>query len=118
MKHKFEKFAPVSSIADIYLGGTPSRNVPHYWGGDIIWASAKDIASSDERYIYEASERITQEGLNNSAAKLMPIDTIVITARGTVGAIRMLGRSMSFNQTCYGLTAKQGIDSTFLFYAL
>jgi type I restriction enzyme S subunit len=118
MEHNSWSYAPVSQVTDIYLGGTPSRANPDYWCGDITWASAKDIASSDEKFIYEASESITQEGLNNSAAKILPKNTVVITARGTVGSIRMLGIPMSFNQTCYGLVAREDIDPTFLFYAL
>ncbi len=111
-------YAPVSTVTNIYLGGTPSRANPKYWGGDITWASAKDIASSDDRYIYDASETITQAGLDNSATKLLPKKTIVITARGTVGAIRMLGKPMAFNQTCYGLIPNIKMDSIFFFFFL
>jgi len=56
--------------------------------------------------------------LNESNTKLLPKDTIVITARGTVGSMAMLGEPMCFNQTCYGLTAKEGVDQTYLFFAL
>ncbi|MCB2141259.1 restriction endonuclease subunit S, partial [bacterium] len=49
---------------------------------------------------------------------LLPKDTIVITARGTVGAMAMLEKPMCFNQTCYGLTAKEGTDQTYLYFAL
>jgi type I restriction enzyme S subunit len=57
-------------------------------------------------------------GLENSPAKLLGKDTVVITARGTVGAIRMLGTPMSFNQTCYGLAVKRNFNPSFLYYAL
>lgn len=118
MEHDSWNYVPVSSIAEIYLGGTPSRSVSEYWNGDIKWASAKDIAESDARYIFDAEETITRKGLQKSAAKLLDRDTIVITARGTVGAIRMLGTPMSFNQTCYGLVAKDFVVPNFLYYGL
>ncbi|HRN51839.1 MAG TPA: restriction endonuclease subunit S [Anaerolineales bacterium] len=113
------KSVPVSHVADIYLGGTPKRSEASYWNGGIPWASAKDIANSPSRYLLDTEETISVLGLNNSAAKLLERDTILITARGTVGAISMLGRPMAFNQTNYGLIAKQKIvDPTFLYYAL
>jgi type I restriction enzyme S subunit len=108
----------VSKIAKIILGGTPKRSEEAYWGGEIKWASAKDITSVNTRYIYDTEERITELGLKESNTKLLPKDTIVITARGTVGAMAMLSEDMAFNQSCYGLISKDGIDPDYLFYAL
>ena len=113
-----DNLVPISQVADIVLGGTPKRSEDAYWGGDIKWASAKDITSVKTRYIYNTEETITALGLEESNTKLLPKDTIVITARGTVGAMAMLSEPMTFNQTCYGLLAKEGVDSTHLFYAL
>lgn len=99
------------------LGGTPSRSVASYWGGEIPWASAKDVASS--RFsILQTAESITQEGVKQSAAKILPAGTIVITARGTVGAITRLGSPMAFNQSCYGLLPRGEINETSLFLGL
>jgi len=112
-------FVPVSQVADVYLGGTPSRAVLDYWNGPYWWATAKDVAGcNSSRYLHNTAERITRSGLDNSAAKLLPRDTIVITARGTVGALCMLAEDMSFNQTCYGLVAKKGYLPAYLYYAL
>jgi len=109
---------PISQVACAVIGGTPSRNAPEYWRGDVPWATAKDIAGVSGRYLEHVEEYITQEGLRNSAAKLLPKSTVVITARGTVGAVAQLGREMAFNQTCYALLPKSGLDNDFLFYAL
>ncbi|HOB43631.1 restriction endonuclease subunit S [Zoogloea sp.] len=110
----------VSDIAEPVLGGTPAKAKPEYWeGGTIPWATAKDIASTNGRFIYGTEKRITWQGLANSAAKLLPLGTIVITARGTVGAIARLGREMTFNQTCYGLVPRgDDISADYLYYAL
>jgi type I restriction enzyme S subunit len=115
---KSEQEVAVSEITDIVIGGTPKTNKPEYWGGTIKWASAKDISNCKGRYIYETEKTITQEGLKNSAAKLLPENTIVITSRGTVGEMCLLPYPMSFNQTCYGLITKEGVDPLFLFYKL
>jgi very-short-patch-repair endonuclease len=109
---------PVSQFATAVIGGTPSRNVADYWHGDVPWATAKDVAAVPGRYLEHVDERITQEALKHSAAKVLPKGTVIITARGTVGAVAQLGRAMAFNQTCYALLPKGGLDNDFLFYAL
>jgi len=109
---------PVSQIADIILGGTPKTSIEDYWGGNIAWASAKDISNNNGRYIYETEKSITKKGLENSNARLLPKRTIVITARGTVGKLAILPQEMCFNQSCYGIIGKNEINQLFLYYAL
>jgi len=109
----------VAEVCNVYLGGTPKRSDPSYWGGSIKWATAKDIAGCATRYLVSTEEAITKKGIKESAAKILDKDTIVITARGTVGALCMLGEPMSFNQTCYGLVGKKNkITQHYLYYAL
>ena len=109
---------PVSAVCDIRIGGTPRRAESSYWGGSVKWASAKDVASCTTRYLRATTDTITKKGLEASAAKLLGRDTIVITARGTVGALCMLAEPMSFNQTCYGLVARKEVVPDYLYYAL
>src|SRR3972149_3956571 len=109
---------PVSNVASPVLGGTPNRNIPDYWDGSLKWATAKDVTTAGGRYLYHTEESIPQQGLENSAAKILPKGTVVITARGTVGALVQLGADMAFNQTCYGLVSKENIIPEYLYYAL
>ncbi|KPL82205.1 hypothetical protein SE15_13885 [Thermanaerothrix daxensis] len=77
------------------------------------------MATTNGRYLYCTQEFITEKGLHESAAKLFPKGTIVITARGTVGKLAQLGQDMAFNQTCYAIVPKdERLDRDFLFYAL
>ena len=108
----------ISDIASPTIGGTPSRSVQDYWQGSIPWATAKDVAGSKSRYLGEVQESITELGLDHSSAKVMPKGTVVITARGTVGALAQLDRDMAFNQTCYALISTDKIENDFLYYAL
>lgn len=109
----------VAEVCDVFLGGTPRRADPSYWSGPVKWASAKDIVGCSSRYIIHTEETITHKGIEESAAKLLGKDTVVITARGTVGALCMLGEPMSFNQTCYGLFGNKAIITQhYLYYAL
>lgn len=108
----------LSEIADIVLGGTPKTSVEEYWNGTIPWASAKDISAAAEPFIVQTERTITEAGLNNSNAKLLPAGTTVITSRGTVGRYCILGIDMAINQTNYGLLAKPKVDKYFLYFTV
>lgn len=105
------------NIAKLIGGGTPKTTKPEYWGGDIGWLSVKDF-NDENRYVYSTGKTITEEGLNNSSTKLLQKDDIIISARGTVGELAMISTPMAFNQSCYGIRAVEGIDSTFLYYLI
>lgn len=103
----------------IYLigGGTPKTTEPEYWNGDIPWLSVKDF-NNVNRYVYSTEKSITEKGLNNSSTKMLEKNDIIISARGTVGEIAMLSCPMAFNQSCYGIKGKEGINQTFLYYLI
>lgn len=85
-------------------GGTPKTSVQEYWdGGTIPWLSGGDIASSHKSILSTSEKAITEEGLNNSSAKLLPKFATVISARGTVGKYALLSRPMSYSQSNYGI---------------
>lgn len=103
----------------IYLigGGTPKTTEPEYWNGDIPWLSVKDF-NNVNRYVYSTEKSITEKGLNNSSTKMLEKNDLIISARGTVGEIAMLSCPMAFNQSCYGIKGKEGINQTFLYYLI
>ncbi|MBW4019439.1 restriction endonuclease subunit S [Moraxella osloensis] len=108
----------LSSIVDIISGGTPSTANPDYWNGDIGWLSVADF-NNDQRFVYYSDKTITRNGLNNSSTKLLSIGDTIISARGTVGALAQIGNEMAFNQSCFGLRAKQEfLNEDFLYYSL
>ena len=104
-------------IVELIGGGTPKTSKSEYWGGNINWLSVKDF-NNENRYVYSTEKSITEEGLNNSSTKLLKKDDIIISARGTVGELAMIPFPMAFNQLCYGIRAKEDIDSTFLYYLI
>ena len=104
-------------IVELIGGGTPKTSKAEYWGGNINWLSVKDF-NNENRYVYSTEKTITEEGLNNSSTKLLRKDDIIISARGTVGELAMIPFPMAFNQSCYGIRAKDGINSTFLYYLI
>lgn len=106
----------LSEIVDIIGGGTPKTSCCEYWNGDIPWLSVKDF-NNDQRYVYETEKSITEAGLKNSSTKLLHKNDTIISARGTVGEMAMIPFPMAFNQSCYGLQAKEEIVTpAFLYY--
>ena len=104
-------------IVKLIGGGTPKTTKSEYWGGNINWLSVKDF-NNENRYVYSTEKTITEEGLNNSSTKLLQKNDIIISARGTVGELAMIPYPMAFNQSCYGIRAVKGVDSTFLYYLI
>ena len=108
----------LSEIMDIIGGGTPKTTVADYWNGNIPWLSVKDF-NNDLRYVYKTEKHITELGLSKSSTVLLRKNDIIISARGTVGELAMIPFPMAFNQSCYGLRAREEmVDSSFLYYFL
>lgn len=108
----------LSELMDVIGGGTPKTSKAEYWNGDIPWLSVKDF-NNDCRYVYRTEKNITQEGLKNSSTKLLDSGDIIISARGTVGEIASIPYPMAFNQSCYGLRAKEEVTTShFLYYLI
>lgn len=107
----------LTEIIDLIGGGTPKTSNPDYWDGDIPWISVKDF-NGERRYVGDTEKKITKLGLENSSTKILSKGDIIISARGTVGELAIIPSDMAFNQSCYGLRAKDFVDSCFLYYLL
>ena len=111
------KECKLSEIMTLIGGGTPKTSNPDYWDGNVPWISVKDF-NGERRYVTTTEKKITKLGLENSSTKLLSKGDIIISARGTVGELAIISSEMAFNQSCYGLRAKDFVDSTFLYYLL
>lgn len=108
----------LSEITEILGGGTPKTTEDKYWNGNIPWLSVKDF-NDDLRYVYTTEKQITPLGLKNSSTQLLDKGDMIISARGTVGAIASIPYKMAFNQSCYGLRARSEIvTSDYLYYLI
>src|SRR3989344_385508 len=102
---------------DIKSGGTPTRTNPSYFRGNIHWVKISDFKELD--IIIDTEEKITKEALENSSAKLLPKDTVLVSIFATIGAVSILGIEASTNQAIAGLIPnKKKIIPEYLMYYL
>ncbi|MCX9568749.1 restriction endonuclease subunit S [Vibrio cholerae] len=93
-------------------GGTPSKAKPQYWDGDIPWASVKDLSSTK---LDDTADKISEEGLNNSASNLIPAETIVIPTRMALGKVAITTQAMAINQDLKALFPSKEVCKSYLF---
>ena len=104
-----------TEIIQILGGGTPKTGESSYWNGDIPFFTPKDVGSP---YTLTTEKTITEEGLAHCNSRLYPINTVFVTARGTVGKVSLPGAPMAMNQSCYALVGKDTPQLLVYFYTL
>jgi type I restriction enzyme S subunit len=107
----------LGEILNLFGGGTPKTTVPEYWNGNIPWLSVVDFSNVNKK-VYKTEKTITDKGLNGSSTRVLKKGQIIISARGTVGELAVLGTDMAFNQSCYGIDANEKTTNEFLYYLL
>ncbi len=107
-----------ADVAEIVSGGTPSTQIPEYWGGAFHWATPTDITATQSKYISLTERRITQQGLVASGARMLPSGSLLLCSRATVGEIRIAAVPICTNQGFKSLVAKPGVSNEFLYYKL
>ena len=111
---KWNKYT-INDLATVVGGGTPDTTVKSYWGGDIQWFTPSEIGKN--KYVDFSKRTITRDGLDNSSAKLLPLHTILLSSRATVGECSIASNECTTNQGFQSLIAKQcNID--FLYYLI
>jgi len=106
-----------SDTVDVLAGGTPKTSIPEYWNGDIPWFSVVDAPRDSDVWVMGTAKHVTQAGIENSAARVLPTGTTIISARGTVGRVALAGVPMAMNQSCYGLRGRVGAKGYFTYFA-
>lgn len=102
----------------IINGGTPKSNVTSFWHGDIPWITPKDMGKLQTKYTSSTLRNITEDGLKNSSAKIIPRNSVILSTRAPIGYLAINKVEMSFNQGCKGLVPNNNINSEYLLYFL
>lgn len=122
-KYRFDKFdenwflVRISNIASQFkTGGTPSTKEPNFWGGTIPWIQSSDI-QKDTLFGVIPQKFISEEGLQNSSAKLIPKSSIAIVTRVGVGKLAIIEQDYTTSQDFLSLSDLNG-DIQFLVYSI
>ena len=112
------QLASLDVVAQIVNGGTPRSDVPDYWGGDVQWLTPKDMGQMSCREIASTPRTITEAGLRNSSARMVPANSIILSTRAPIGHLAINTQPMAFNQGCRGIVPSDQLDHEFLYYFL
>ena len=105
-------------VAKIVGGGTPSTTERSYWDGDVPWITPKDLSNYKDVYISNGGRSITDLGLKESSAKLVPKGTVLFTSRAPIGYVAIASQTVCTNQGFKSLVLNEGYDSRFFYYLL
>ncbi|WQZ65899.1 restriction endonuclease subunit S [Helicobacter pylori] len=106
----------LGDIAEIIGGGTPSTQITSFWNGSINWFTPTEIGIT--KYVYKSQRTITLLGLKKSSAKLLPIGTILLTSRASIGDCAILKVAATTNQGFQSLIPLEKINNEFLYYLM
>lgn len=107
---------PLAEISETTSGGTPLRNNPEYYNGDIAWLKSGEL---NDGFISKAEETITELGLKNSSAKLFPKGTLLVAMYGaTTGKVGILDIPATTNQAICAILPKAELDRDYLYWFL
>ncbi|WP_155269516.1 restriction endonuclease subunit S [Bacteroides fragilis] len=105
----------INDLADVIGGGTPDTTVKSYWDGEIQWFTPSEIGKN--KFVDASLRTITEDGLNNSSAKLLPPNTILLSSRATIGECSLSLRECATNQGFQSLVSKK-CNVDFLYYLI
>lgn len=112
-------WAQLGNVANIVGGGTPRKDRSEYYsGGNILWATPTDIDPDEIKFITDTSVKITEKGLKESSARLLPKGTILFSSRASIGKIAIAGVEITTNQGFANVIPFDGIDSKFIAYGM
>ena len=108
----------LGEIGEIIGGGTPSTSVEEYWNGEISWITPADLSNYSNKYIACGKRNITQLGLENSSATLIPKGGILFSTRAPIGYVAIADKPLSTNQGFKNLYPFMDISKEFIYYFL
>lgn len=108
----------LGDVAEIKSGGTPSTHQSEFWNGYILWCTPTDITSLSGKYLSDTNRKISELGLINSAAELLPIGSVLMTSRATIGECAIANQPMTTNQGFKNFICNKRINNEFLYYLL
>ncbi|MDU7336742.1 MAG: restriction endonuclease subunit S [Clostridium sp.] len=109
----FKPSKPFTEIVQVLGGGTPKTGTIEFWNGVVPFFTPKDASGI---YTLTTEKTLTEAGLSNCNSQLYPVNTVFVTARGTVGKLSLAGCPMAMNQSCYALIGTEGYGQHYVYH--
>ena len=108
----------IGTVAEIHNGATPSTQHPAYWNGNIPWCTPTDITRQRSKYLSTTERTITEIGLRNCGARLLPAGSLLLCSRATIGAVKIATVPLCTNQGFKSVVSGGEADNEFLYYLI
>lgn len=108
----------LKDIGKISSGGTPSTSNDNNFGGNIAWITPADLTGYKDKFISKGKRNLSEEGLKNSSAKILPKGTILFSSRAPIGYVAIAQNEISTNQGFKNLTPNESVISEYVYYYL
>ena len=112
------KWVPLARVARLESGHTPSRKRPEYWGGRVQWIGIQDAREHHGGVISRTRQTITEAGLANSSARILPAGTVCLSRTASVGYVVRMAQPMATSQDFVNWVCSEALDPEFLMFAL
>ena len=112
---EWEKLS-LGEVSEIQNGATPRTKITEFWNGAIPWCTPTDITSTPGKYLFTTDRRITEVGLQNCGASLLPRGALLLCSRATIGEVMIAATEICTNQGFKSLVCQAGISNEFLYY--
>lgn len=104
----------IDEVCQIVGGGTPSTSNAEFWNGNIQWFTPTEVGKS--KYVYTSERTITEKGIQESSAKLLPKGTILLSTRATIGEMSIAGQECCTNQGFQSLIVNEDCSNEYIYY--
>ena len=112
------QWLPLTALARLESGHTPSRRRPEYWDGGVPWIGLPDAREHHGVEITQTSQTVSDLGLANSSARLLPAETVCLSRTASVGYVTIMGRPMATSQDFVNWVCSEALVPRFLMYAI
>jgi type I restriction enzyme S subunit len=109
----------ISDIGTVVGGSTPSKAKPEYYTDNgIAWITPKDLSVDKSKFISHGADDITELGLKNSSASIMPTGTVLFSSRAPIGYIAIADGEITTNQGFKSVVPNSNVGTAFVYYFL
>lgn len=105
----------IGKVCHVVGGATPKTKRPEYWGGDVAWATPKDLSGLRDWVLTDTQRTLTSEGLASCPARVMPEGTVLLSSRAPIGLVAVSAIPVCTNQGFKSLIAGPDVDPWYLF---